>query len=71
MRKKLQVGVRKWESLGTAPLKPKPGLNGPPAGDVGDVSDAENANVTLLGPEVLARMVFDAGLTSWLRDKVS
>ena len=41
------------------------------SGDVGDVSDAENANVTLLGPEVLARMVFDAGLTSWLRDKVS
>jgi hypothetical protein len=41
------------------------------SGDVGDIADAENANVTLLGPEVLARMVFDAGLTSWLRDKVS
>lgn len=37
----------------------------------GDVGDVEENNVVLIGPERLARMVFDAGLTSWLRDKVS
>lgn len=29
------------------------------------------SGVTLLGPQKLARMVLDAGLSSWLRDKVS
>lgn len=37
----------------------------------GDLGDADEKNVILIGPERLARMVFDAGLTSWLRDKVS
>ena len=36
------------------------------AGDVGEVK--EN-NVALIGPDRLARMVFDAGLTTWLREK--
>jgi hypothetical protein len=37
----------------------------------GNVGGAEAENVALIGPERLARMVFDAGLTSWLREKVS
>jgi len=37
----------------------------------GDVGEVEENNVVLIGPERLARMVFDAGLTSWLLDKVS
>ena len=37
----------------------------------GDVGEAEDANVVLVGPDRLARMVLDAGLTSWLREKVS
>jgi len=37
----------------------------------GDVGEVEASNVALIGPERLARMVFDAGLTSWLREKVS
>jgi hypothetical protein len=37
----------------------------------GDVGEADIGNVALIGPERLARMVFDAGLASWLRDKVS
>jgi hypothetical protein len=37
----------------------------------GDVGEADDAKVVLVGPERLARMVFDAGLTSWLREKVS
>jgi hypothetical protein len=37
----------------------------------GDVGEVEETNVVLIGPDRLARMVFDAGLTSWLREKVS
>jgi hypothetical protein len=37
----------------------------------GDVGESEDDNVALIGPDRLARMVFDAGLTSWLRTKVS
>ena len=37
----------------------------------GDVGEVEESNVVLIGPDRLARMVFDAGLTSWLREKVS
>jgi hypothetical protein len=37
----------------------------------GDVGEVEENNVALIGPDRLARMVFDAGLTSWLREKVS
>lgn len=37
----------------------------------GDVGEVEETNVSLIGPDRLARMVFDAGLTSWLREKVS
>jgi hypothetical protein len=37
----------------------------------GDVGKAEDNGVALIGPDRLARMVFDAGLTSWLRTKVS
>jgi hypothetical protein len=40
-------------------------------GDVGEIADTDRANVSLIGPDLLARMVFDAGLTSWLREKVS
>jgi hypothetical protein len=29
------------------------------------------ADVILLGPQKLSRMVLDAGLSSWLREKVS
>jgi hypothetical protein len=37
----------------------------------GDVGEIDDSNVVLIGPDRLARMVFDAGLTSWLREKVS
>jgi len=37
----------------------------------GDVGEAEAKNVELIGLDRLAKMVFDAGLTSWLREKVS
>ena len=37
----------------------------------GDVGEVEDTNVALIGPDRLARMIFDAGLTSWLREKVS
>jgi hypothetical protein len=37
----------------------------------GDVGDVDEPDVDLIGPDLLARMVFDAGLTSWLREKVS
>lgn len=37
----------------------------------GNIGEAEVDNVTLIGPDRLARMVFDAGLTAWLREKVS
>jgi hypothetical protein len=37
----------------------------------GDVGEVEESNAVLIGPDRLARMVFDAGLTSWLREKVS
>jgi hypothetical protein len=37
----------------------------------GDVGDVDEQSVDLIGPDQLARMVFDAGLASWLRDKVS
>lgn len=40
-------------------------------GEVGEIPEADKANVLLIGPTILARMVFEAGLTSWLRDKVS
>lgn len=38
-------------------------------GSVGEAPDL--GRVTLVGPQSLARMVFDAGLSSWLREKVS
>lgn len=37
----------------------------------GDVGEVEDGSVILISPNRLAKMVFDAGLTSWLRDKVS
>lgn len=37
----------------------------------GDLEDAVLEGVILIGPHKLAKMVFDAGLTSWLREKVS
>jgi hypothetical protein len=37
----------------------------------GDLSEAKDNGSDLIGPDRLARMVFDAGLTSWLRTKVS
>lgn len=37
----------------------------------GGVGAVEAENIALIGPDRLARMVFDAGLTSWLRQKVS
>jgi hypothetical protein len=40
-------------------------------GDLTEMPDSGKSNVTLIGPELLARMVFDAGLSSWLREKVS
>jgi hypothetical protein len=40
-------------------------------GEVGEIPEADKVNVFLIGPVLLARMVFEAGLTSWLRDKVS
>lgn len=42
------------------------------SGDPGTLNEEDDANkVVLIGPQDLARMVFDAGLTSWLREKVS
>ena len=38
-------------------------------GDVGAAPD--HGRVTLIGPARLARMVLDAGLATWLRQKVS
>lgn len=37
----------------------------------GDVGEVEGQKVVLVGPAQLARMIFEAGLTSWLREKVS
>ena len=37
----------------------------------GDVGDVDVPNVDLIGPDEMARMVFEVGLTSWLREKVS
>ncbi len=37
----------------------------------GDVGEVEEGNAELIGPDRLARMVLDAGLTSWLLEKVS
>ncbi len=37
----------------------------------GEINDIDESKVTLIGPNRLARMVFDAGLASWLREKVS
>jgi hypothetical protein len=37
----------------------------------GDVGELEETSAVLIGPDRLARMVFDAGLTSWLLQKVS
>lgn len=36
-----------------------------------DIGENDESNVMLVGPDRLARMVFDTGLTSWLREKVS
>jgi hypothetical protein len=41
------------------------------SGELEESESGEVENVVCIGPERLARMVFDAGLTSWLRDKVS
>jgi len=40
-------------------------------GEVGEVPEADKANVLLIGPIPLARMALEAGLASWLQDKVS
>lgn len=40
-------------------------------GEIGEIPEADKANVLLIGPALLARMVFEAGLASWLREKVS
>jgi len=37
----------------------------------GEIDEIEESKVKLIGPNHLARMVFDAGLASWLREKVS
>jgi len=37
----------------------------------GDVGVVEESSAVLIGPDGRARMGFDAGLTSWLREKVS
>ena len=37
----------------------------------GDVGEVDSEDITLIGPNRLARMVLDAGLVSWLREKVS
>lgn len=37
----------------------------------GDVGEVEDSKISLIDPDRLARMVFDAGLTSWLLEKVS
>jgi hypothetical protein len=37
----------------------------------GEVGEIEESKAVLIGPDRLARMVFDAGLTSWLREKVA
>jgi hypothetical protein len=37
----------------------------------GDIKETEEDKVTVIGPNKLARMVFDVGLTSWLIDKRS
>jgi hypothetical protein len=34
------------------------------------MDDGSSPNVTLIGPESLSRLVLDAGLSSWLREKV-
>jgi hypothetical protein len=41
------------------------------SGVVSDADNIEDDHVVCIGPERLSRMVFDAGLTSWLREKVS
>lgn len=41
------------------------------SGNPGTLKEEEGDTVVLIGPERLARMVLDAGLTSWLREKVS
>lgn len=40
-------------------------------GDIGVERDGVTRGVTLIGPETLARMVLDAGLSSWLREKAA
>jgi hypothetical protein len=37
----------------------------------GEVDEKEENGIKPLGPKLLARMVLDTGLTSWLREKVS
>lgn len=39
------------------------------SGNVGDLNDEDD--IVLIPPDRLAKMVFDAGLSSWLREKVS
>ncbi len=41
------------------------------SGNAGTLKEDAGNTVVLIGPERLAEMVFDAGLTSWLREKVS
>lgn len=41
------------------------------SGNAGTLKDDDGKKVILIGPENLAKMVFDAGLTSWLCKKVS
>jgi hypothetical protein len=41
------------------------------SGNPGTLTEDDGNKVVLIGPERLARMVFDAGLTSWLREKTS
>lgn len=41
------------------------------SGNAGTLKEDDGNTVVLIGPERLAKMVFGAGLTSWLREKVS
>jgi hypothetical protein len=41
------------------------------SGSLAETVTEENSGIVCIGPARLARMVFDAGLTSWLREKVS
>ncbi len=41
------------------------------SGDISQIPESGLKNVELIGPDRFSRLVFDAGLTSWLREKVS